>query len=52
MSNLTLNIQHSKLANAVSQSEKFPRKLKIKNSTLSNDGIVKTIEWYLEKYSK
>ena len=43
-----------KLANAVSQSEKFPRKLENeldwKAEENFDSGIVKTIEWYLKKY--
>jgi len=43
-----------KLANAVSQSEKFPRKLENeldwKAEENFDSGIVKTIEWYLNKY--
>lgn len=43
-----------KLANAVSQSEKFPRKLENELDWKADEnfdsGIVKTIEWYLNKY--
>lgn len=44
-----------KLANAVSQSEKFPRKLENELDWKADEnfdsGIVKTIEWYLNKYN-
>ncbi|MCB4205444.1 hypothetical protein LF845_10810 [Deferribacterales bacterium Es71-Z0220] len=43
-----------KLANAVSQSEKFPRKLENELDWKADEnfdtGIVKTVEWYLNKY--
>ena len=43
-----------KLANAVSQSEKFPRKLENELDWKAEEnfdtGIVKTVEWYLNKY--
>ena len=47
-------IDVTKLANAVSQSEKFPRKLENELGWKADEnfdsGIVKTIEWYLDKY--
>jgi dTDP-glucose 4,6-dehydratase len=48
-------IDATKLANAVSQSEKFPRKLENELGWKADEnfdsGIVKTIEWYLNKYN-
>jgi dTDP-D-glucose 4,6-dehydratase len=51
---LACSLRNPDLQNAASQSEKFPRKLENELGWKADEnfdtGIVKTIEWYLNKY--